>query len=56
MKILNPFKKDEEALKLRKEYQQKFNKMPPGINYDEYSNMEEYKEYLRAELNKDKQD
>ena len=54
-RVLKSFKKDEEALKLRKEYQEKFNKIPPGINYDEYSSMEEYKEYLRAEINKDKQ-
>lgn len=52
---MNPFKNDREALNLRKEYQKKFNKMPPGINYDEYSSMDEYKEHLKTEINKDKQ-
>lgn len=41
-----------EILKLIKEYEKKYNKKPRPWNYDEWSSFEEYKEYLKKELEK----
>ena len=38
---------DDEAEELRKKYEDKFKKRAPGINYDEFDNLEQYKEYLK---------
>ena len=39
---------DEKTLKLRKEYTKLTGKNPPGINYDEYSSMTDYRNYLKT--------
>ena len=38
---------DEETKKIREEYREKFKETPPGINYDEYDSIEDYREYLK---------
>ena len=43
---VDPFKGETEINRIRNEYREKTGKMPPGINYDEFPKMEDYKRYL----------
>lgn len=47
---------DEETKKIREEYKEKFKKNPPGINYDEYDSIEDYRKYLKKLINEGKSD
>lgn len=42
----------DEIHKLFKEYQEKYGKAPRRFNYDTWDSLDEYKEYLKKELNK----
>ncbi len=44
---------DKETEELRKEFMKKYNKKAPGINYDEFATLEEYKQYLKKLINKE---
>ena len=43
---MNPFEGRNDILELRMKYREKYGKCPPGINYDQFNSLDEYKEYL----------
>ena len=47
MKIVRKLRGDSEYQELRKRYEAKFGKRPPGFNFDEYAGLEDYKQYIR---------
>lgn len=49
----NPFEGYPEIEKLRDAYEKKFSKRAPGINYDQFESMNQYKEYLLKAFEKE---
>ena len=48
------FKISEKASKLRKEYKDKYGKIPRGWYYEDNETMQEYEKYLQNEIDKNK--
>lgn len=52
MKIVEVIQKDEEIKMLKREYEGKYRKNAPPYNYDEFKGLNDYKAYLRKQLEK----
>lgn len=52
MKIVEAIQKDEEMKMLKREYREKYNKNAPPYNYDQFKGLDDYKVYLRKQLEK----
>ena len=52
MKIGEVIQKDEEIKMLNREYREKHHKSAPPYNYDQFKGLDDYKAYLRKQLEK----
>lgn len=52
MKIVEAIQKDEEIKTLKREYKEKYHKMLQPYNYDQFKGLDDYKAYLRKQLEK----
>lgn len=50
MKIVEAIQKDEEIKTLKREYKEKYHKNAPPYNYDQFKGLDDYKAYLRKQL------